>query len=134
MRLRNVVAMIAFMITALASEAAAQECKKIQSLPFIGTHSAVTDDVSLAQGILFNSCNQCVAEKNRIVDTESPNLNSARGIWVLTGSDVLVVNNRIIKSVFGIAFDGMSTGLYRDNIAAACTLPYSGGTNAGNNQ
>ena len=100
----------------------------------IGTHSAVTDDVSVAQGILFNSCNQCVAEKNRIVDTESPNLNSARGIWVLTGSDVLVVNNRIIKSVFGIAFDGVSTGLYRDNIAAACTLPYSGGTNAGNNQ
>jgi hypothetical protein len=100
----------------------------------IGTTSAVTDDVSLAQGILFNACNQCVAEKNRIVDTESPNPNSARGIWVETGSDVLVVNNRIIKSVFGIVFMATSTGLYRDNIATACTIPYSGGFNAGNNQ
>ena len=37
----------------------------------IGTTSAVSDDFSPAQGILFNYCNQCVAEKNRIVDTES---------------------------------------------------------------
>ncbi len=101
----------------------------------IGTTSAVTDDVSLATGILFNSCNQCVSEYNRIVDTESPVPNSARGVHVLTGSDVLVVNNRIIKSVFGIAFGVSATGLYRDNIATACTVPYSGGgTNAGNNQ
>jgi hypothetical protein len=47
---------------------------------------------------------------------------------------VLVVNNRIIKSVYGIVYMGTATGLYRDNIATACTTPYSGGTNAGNNQ
>ena len=100
----------------------------------IGTISVVTGDASLAQGILFNTCNQCVAERNRIVDTESPNPNSARGVWVDNGSDVLVVNNRIIKSVYGIVYMGAATGLYRDNIATACTTPYSGGTNAGNNQ
>jgi hypothetical protein len=100
----------------------------------IGTTSAVSDDASLSTGILFNFCNQCVAEKNRIVDTESPNLNSARAIHVQTGTDVLVVNNRVIKSAFGIVFGSMATGLYRDNIATACTMPYSGGTNAGNNQ
>ena len=100
----------------------------------IGTTSAVNDDLSPAQGILFNFCNQCVAEKNRIVDTESPDPNTSRGIWVLTGSDVLIVNNRIIKSLVGISFGLTATGLYRDNIAPACTTPYSGGTNAGNNQ
>ena len=100
----------------------------------IGTTSVVSDDLSTSTGILFNFCNQCVAEKNRIVDTESPNLNSARGIWVLIGSDVLVVDNRIIKSVFGIVFGGTATGVYRDNIATACTMPYTGGTNTGNNQ
>ena len=100
----------------------------------IGTTSAVNDDLSPAQGILFNFCNQCVAEKNRIVDTESPDPNTSRGIWVLTGSDVLIVNNRIIKSLGGISFGLTATGLYRDNIATACTTPYSGGTNAGNNQ
>ncbi|HZM86926.1 MAG TPA: hypothetical protein VFF31_10410 [Blastocatellia bacterium] len=100
----------------------------------IGTTSAVSDDASASTGILFNACNQCVAEKNRIVDTESPNPNSARAIHVLNGSDVLVVNNRIIKSVFGIVFGITASGLYRDNIANACTVPYSGGTNLGNNQ
>jgi hypothetical protein len=99
----------------------------------IGTTSAVSDDFSPA-GILFNYCNQCVAEKNRIVDTERPDPNTSRGIWVLTGSDVLVVNNRIIKSLVGITFGLTATGLCRDNIATACTTPYSGGTNAGNNQ
>jgi hypothetical protein len=100
----------------------------------IGTTSAVSDDASLATGIAFNVCNQCVAERNRIVDTESPNPNSARAIHVQTGFDVLVVNNRIIKSIFGIVFGATASGLYRDNITNACTTPYSGGTNLGNNQ
>lgn len=44
----------------------------------------------------------------------------------------LVVNNRI--SEFASAIEIINIGIYRDNMAIGTTFPYSGGTNAGNNQ
>jgi hypothetical protein len=125
------------MLTVVASEAVAQDCKKITALPFSITvegNYCVTKDLSTSISSATEVAAIEIRADNVVLDTESLDPNTSRGIWVLTGSDVLVVNNRIIKSLVGISFGLTATGLYRDNIATACTTPYSGGTNAGNNQ
>jgi hypothetical protein len=45
----------------------------------------------------------------------------------------LIVNNRLEGLDYGIAMNGNPTAKYRDNLTVGVTLPYQGGTNAGNN-
>ena len=71
-----------------------------------------------------------VAEKNR-VGNSTPN--NSYGIRVLNGNDVLVVGNRLSGLAFGVYFD-TATGKYRDNLATGTITPYTGGSDAGNNQ
>jgi hypothetical protein len=49
------------------------------------------------------------------------------------GSDMVVVNNRITEANFGIYSGGLNWGKYRDNITFNVGVPYTGGTNIGNN-
>ena len=56
------------------------------------------------------------------------------GILIMpTSSRVFVVDNRIGRAGTGIAFEADATGKYRDNLTGGCTTPFSGGTDAGNN-
>jgi hypothetical protein len=55
------------------------------------------------------------------------------GINLILGNDVLVVGNRITTADFGVAFTVGATGKYRDNLTSGVGTPFSGGTNAGNN-
>jgi hypothetical protein len=72
-----------------------------------------------------------VVENNRI-GTSNP-VSSTIGLHILSTLDLLAVSNRFTGLAAGINYDG-STGPYRGNIASGVALPYSGGTNAGNNQ
>jgi hypothetical protein len=49
------------------------------------------------------------------------------------GEDNLAVNNRISEASSGISYLFGATGKYRDNLTTSVVTPYSGGTDAGNN-
>jgi len=72
-----------------------------------------------------------VVEGNRVGNDETgpPSL----GILLL-GPDALVVGNRLTLLAQGIFFTPQATGKYRDNLASGVANPYTGGTDAGNNQ
>jgi hypothetical protein len=55
------------------------------------------------------------------------------GIFLSGGSDMVAVNNRITEANFGIYSGGLNWGKYRDNITFNVGVPYTGGTNVGNN-
>ncbi|MCO5053416.1 MAG: hypothetical protein M9920_14095 [Verrucomicrobiae bacterium] len=59
------------------------------------------------------------------------NLNG-RGIVIQGGKHMLLLNNRISVADVGIQMNSVSR--YRDNVTAAVTTAYTGGTNLGNNQ
>lgn len=85
----------------------------------------------IAVGIYLREVDNGVVEFNRIL--KASGTDSSFGISVvMSSSNVLVVNNRIAELDTGISYV-TSTGKYRDNIAVACSTPYSGGTNIGNN-
>lgn len=54
-------------------------------------------------------------------------------IYLSGGSDMVVVNNRMTEADFGIYSGGLNWGKYRDNITVNVGVPYTGGTNIGNN-
>lgn len=57
---------------------------------------------------------------------------SGFGIFVIGGAGVLVVGNRITTADNGVVYLA-STGKYRDNLTSDVGTPFTGGTNAGNN-
>lgn len=84
-------------------------------------------------GIELRSCHGCSVERNQILsDAVVPN---SEGILVFD-SDTTVVDNRITRFDRGVFFSGVAgaVGRYRDNLTVACTVPFTGGSNAGNNQ
>jgi len=85
-----------------------------------------------AYGIYVDSTSGAVVENNRIGNS-SLGTGTSYGIFIGdTSSNVLVSNNRVTAMTNGVFFDATG-GKYRDNLASGCTTPYSGGTNAGNN-
>jgi hypothetical protein len=58
--------------------------------------------------------------------------NNTIGIAV-TGTNALVVNNRIGEADIGIFFPATAAAKYRDNLTTNVNTPYVGGTDAGNN-
>jgi hypothetical protein len=73
-----------------------------------------------------------VVENNRIGNS-SLGTGTSYGINIKNSSDVLVSNNRVTTMNYGVDYAIGSTGKYRDNLTSGVTFPYSGGTNAGNN-
>jgi hypothetical protein len=53
-------------------------------------------------------------------------------IWLAAASNAVVSGNRISEADFGINGGG-SWGKYRDNITSSVGVPYTGGTDIGNN-
>ena len=71
-----------------------------------------------------------VVEKNRLANSTA---NSSYGVKAVSGDNVLVMGNRTAGTAFGVYFDA-ATGKYRDNLTTGVATPYTGGTDAGNNQ
>jgi hypothetical protein len=67
-------------------------------------------------------------------DIHGPDQGGFNGIAVY-GQNAFVVGNRLGRLYSGIWFDlnTQASGKYRDNLTTNVTLPYTGGTDAGNN-
>ena len=70
---------------------------------------------------------------NDVIHTVKQGTGIARGILFQSGTDGFAVNNRITDAERGIEFEPLVTGKYRDNVTDDVTTPYTGGTDAGNN-
>jgi hypothetical protein len=87
-----------------------------------------------------NPAEPAVSEAVRIIDNDihgpqrEPNGPGFNGMN-LQGKDAFVVGNRLSRLYSGIWFDALrqATGKYRDNIVSDTDVPYTGGTNIGNN-
>jgi hypothetical protein len=84
-----------------------------------------------AFGIQVASADGAVVENNRVGNSNL--VASSTAIQIASGDDILAVGNRMATTGNGIVFAG-ATGKYRDNITSGVTNPYSGGTDASNNQ
>jgi hypothetical protein len=85
-----------------------------------------------AKGISIYEGAGTVVDNNRIGNSASGS-GTSYGIGVLDSDDAVIVNNRITKMNYGVYYDS-STGKYRDNLTSGIiTAPFSGGTDAGNN-
>jgi hypothetical protein len=88
-----------------------------------------------AVGIYLYSSPGAVVENNRIGNSSR---GTSFGICIDGSStnpstDVLVSNNRVTTMVVGVCYFSSSTGKYRGNLTSGVTIPYSGGTDALNN-
>jgi hypothetical protein len=55
------------------------------------------------------------------------------GVSFSGGPGNLAAGNRITDADYGVVYQGGATGKYRDNITLGVTTPYTGGSDAGNN-
>jgi Periplasmic copper-binding protein (NosD) len=95
----------------------------------------VTDTVAApgaeSHGITMYAASGAVVEGNRVSNTTT--LPSSTGIYVnFDATDAMIVDNRISHTSLGVDMHAASDK-YRDNLTTAVSTPYSGGTNAGNN-
>jgi nitrous oxidase accessory protein NosD len=99
----------------------------------------VTDSVGVGtgsgHGIYLSDATGAVVEGNRIGNAVLAMNNISYGINAFSGSDILVVGNRLATVVYGLFFSG-ANGRYRDNLTSGTvTNPYTGGDGSpGNNQ
>ena len=77
-----------------------------------------------------------VGPGNRVIDND---VNKVIGVGPANGFGIdvngfacLAVNNRISDATVGLVMATVTTK-YRDNLTAGVSFPYSGGTDAGNN-
>jgi hypothetical protein len=94
----------------------------------------VTDTRPTGAGAAFavsvDTAAGAVVEKNRLANSTPA---TSYGVNVAGGANVLVLANRVSGMSFGI-FYAAATGKFRDNLTTGIATPYTGGTNAGNNQ
>jgi hypothetical protein len=99
-------------------------------------HNDVTDTVGVGagtgHGIAVSSASTTVVEKNRVGNGAFAPASS--GISVISGTDVLVLDNRLSTLGTGLVYDSGAGGAFRRNLASGVTTGYSGGTDAGGNQ
>ena len=91
--------------------------------------------VYFAHGIDISYASGAVVRNNRIANS-SLGTGTSYGIIVPNSTDVLVLNNRVTKMNYGVYYDDtapFSRGKYRDNLTSGVTYPFTGGTDAGNN-
>ena len=69
---------------------------------------------------------------NDVINTVKQGTGFSVGIEFQSGTGGLAVNNRITGADSGIEFSS-GTGKYRDNLTFGVTTPFTGGTDAGNN-
>ena len=84
-----------------------------------------------ARGIVVTGAEPLVLN-NDVIDTVKQGTGTATGILFSSATDALAVNNRITQADDGIAYV-TSTGKFRDNLTSSVATPFSGGTDAGNN-
>lgn len=84
----------------------------------------------LGQAVYLDTADGAVAEGNRLSNAAA---GASVGVNVNAGLDVLVVGNDVSLMGSGVLF-GAGAGKYRDNLTSGVTTPFTGGTDAGNNE
>jgi hypothetical protein len=85
----------------------------------------------MGRAIALEQAEGGVAEGNRVANLAAGN---SVGVDVLGGGNALVVDNVLTGLGWGVSYEGESGGKYRDNLTSGVGTPYSGGSDAGNNQ
>ena len=95
----------------------------------------VTDTIEMGAaeglGLLVRNGDGAIVEGNRIGNAVLAA--TSVGISIETSDDVLAVNNRLATLGSGIIYGAGSGGKYRDNLTSGVTTPFTGGTDALNN-
>ena len=90
-------------------------------------------DDGFAYGISADTASGVVIENNRVLNAElGPG--TSFGVYLFESTDALVKDNTVSLMNYGIYYNpyGMgSTGIYINNLAGGCTIPFTGGTSAG---
>ncbi len=73
-----------------------------------------------------------VIENNRVLNDQSTR--GTTGMFLAFSASYLVENNRVTGFATGINFTNTGAPKYRNNFVTDCTIPYSGGTDSGNNK
>ncbi|MBI3824761.1 MAG: hypothetical protein HY294_02055 [Candidatus Rokubacteria bacterium] len=96
----------------------------------VDTHGAGTFDSHAIQV----SGDGVVVEGNRLSNPSLPSPGKSYGVRVTPPSaTALIVDNRVTIFHFGVYFSPGTGGKYRDNLTSGAGTPYTGGTDAGNN-
>jgi hypothetical protein len=94
----------------------------------------VTDTVGMGTaagtGIALTASPAAVVDGNRIGNDAVAN---SYGVRIVSGDDILVVNNRVSRTTFGVVYE-RATGRFRRNLTSGTLAPYVGGTDVGKNQ
>jgi hypothetical protein len=94
----------------------------------------VTDTTPVGSGtghaIFAANATSAVIDKNRAANSAAV---TSAGIFAASGSNVLVLGNRLTGLTSGVVFDA-ATGKYAGNLTSGVTTPYAGGVDAGGNQ
>ncbi len=97
-----------------------------------GSTRVLGPDVYITGVVVVGNGNRVI--NNDVITIMPTGGRPSAGVVVYNGSDGLVLNNRITNAGdYGIVFGIAGTGKYRDNLTSAVTTPYTGGTDAGNN-
>lgn len=83
-------------------------------------------------GILLSSDFKGNVYKN-IISNPQLGTESSMGIAVFGASTVLINDNEIMNTRYGIFYTSTATGKYKNNTTLGVTTPYTGGTSTGNN-
>lgn len=75
-------------------------------------------------GIELNMNAGSVVDNNRLGNTATGGPTESIGISVLDSSSVILRRNSIYSFKTGIRFDGLSWGMYIDNVAVCCATPF----------
>jgi hypothetical protein len=127
-------------------EAIRADCNNAIGIAMVGRGSVVRANHVLDTGgtTAFSSADAwgwgiyVVGAGNRVVDNDIDTVMKrgdgvATGIFLRGATDTLVADNRIVSADQGLLFEVDSSGKYRDNLTSAVPVPFTGGTDAGNN-
>jgi len=94
--------------------------------------TAATAANGSADGILIVG-NGARVLNNDVINTTKQGSGTATGINFNGATSALAVNNRITVADRGIDYNSGATGKYRDNLTFGVSTPFTGGTDAGDN-
>lgn len=86
-----------------------------------------------AVGIRSSKGPGAVFKNNTISTTSSLGSYRSRAMWITFSDPVVVANNIMLDSQYGVYFSHASEGKYMNNVTTNITTPYVGGTATGSN-
>ena len=93
-------------------------------------NGTVSKSSGVAYGIYLQAANGSMPVRNHVTNVSGGTLGNY-GIYVYSGTDVIVADNRLAIMPYGVYYNTGSTGKYYGNVTQGVTTPYTGGSAAG---